>query len=141
MSKITDIENAIIQLGAGEFQKFCDTFLSKMNKYGAILGLGMKSGTLKTTKGNPDTYFVRENGKYVFVAYTTQKDSIFEKIKKDIEKCLDPNKTGVELADIEEIVCCHTSSNLYAGDDQKLHEICSDKGILLTIFGVDEKNI
>ena len=138
MSKITDIENAIIQLGAGEFQKFCDTFLSKMNKYGAILGLGMKSGTLKTTKGNPDTYFVRENGKYVFVAYTTQKDSIFEKIKKDIEKCLDPNKTGVELADIEEIVCCHTSSNLYAGDDQKLHEICSDKGILLTIFGVDE---
>ena len=51
MSKVTAIENAIIQLGAGEFQEFCDTFLSKKEKYGAIHGLGMKSGTLKTTIG------------------------------------------------------------------------------------------
>ena len=36
MSKVTAIENAIIQLGAGEFQKFCDTFLSKKKQYGAI---------------------------------------------------------------------------------------------------------
>ena len=51
MSKITEIENAIIQLGPGEFQKFCDTFLSQKH-YGKITGLGMKSGTLKTTIGN-----------------------------------------------------------------------------------------
>lgn len=138
MSKLTAIENAIIQLGAGEFQKFCDTFLSKMDKYGAILGYGMKTGTLKTTIGNPDTYFVRENGKYVFVVYTTQQDNIYNKIQEDIEKCFDQQKTGVELSYIEEIVCCHTSSNLSAGDDQKLHKMCSDKGILLTIYGVDE---
>ena len=138
MSKLTAIENAIIQLGAGEFQKFCDTFLSKMDKYGVILGYGMKTGTLKTTIGNPDTYFVRENGKYVFVVYTTQQDNIYNKIQEDIEKCFDQQKTGVELSDIEEIVCCHTSSNLSAGDDQKLHKMCSDKGILLTIYGVDE---
>ena len=81
MSKVTAIENAIIQLGAGEFQKFCDTFLSKKEQYGTILGLGMKAGTLKTTIGNPDTYFVRENGKYVFVAYTTQQNNIFSKIE------------------------------------------------------------
>lgn len=138
MSKLTAIENAIIQLGAGEFQKFCDTFLSKMDKYGVILGYGMKTGTLKTTIGNPDTYFVRENGKYVFVVYTTQQDNIYNKIQEDIEKCFDRQKTGVELSDIEEIVCCHTSSNLSAGDDQKLHKMCFDKGILLTIYGVDE---
>lgn len=138
MSKLTAIENAIIQLSAGEFQKFCDTFLSKMDKYGVILGYGMKTGTLKTTIGNPDTYFVRENGKYVFVVYTTQQDNIYNKIQEDIEKCFDQQKTGVELSDIEEIVCCHTSSNLSAGDDQKLHKMCSDKGILLRIYGVDE---
>lgn len=138
MSKITAIESAIVQLGAGEFQKICDTFLSKMDKYGAILGLGMKTGTLKTTIGNPDTYFRRENGKYVFVAYTTQQDNIFSKLKDDVEKCLDVGKTGVALIDIEEIVCCHASSKLSAGDDQKLHEMCSDYGIALTIYGVDE---
>jgi hypothetical protein len=37
LSKVTAIENAIIQLGAGEFQKFCDIFLSKKDQYGAIL--------------------------------------------------------------------------------------------------------
>ena len=138
MSKVTAIENAIIQLGAGEFQKFCDTFLSKKEQYGAILGLGMKSGTLKTTKGNPDTYFRKENGKYVFVAYTTQQDNIFKKLKEDIEKCFDSEKTKLPIEDIEEIVCCHTSSNLSAGEDQKLHQICREKDIRLTIFGVDE---
>lgn len=35
-------------------------------------------------------------------------------------------------------VVCHTSSNLSAGDDQKLHKMCSEKGISLTIYGVDE---
>ena len=138
MSKVTAIEKAIIQLGAGEFQKFCDTFLSKKKQYGAILGLGMKAGTLKTTKGNPDTYFVRENGKYVFVAYTTQQVGIFSKIETDIVKCMDSAKTGIQLTDIEEIVCCHTSSDLSAGDDQKLHKMCSEKGIKLTLYGVDE---
>ena len=138
MSKITEIERKIQMLGAGEFQKLCDTFLSKKDMYGTILGLGMRTGTLKTTTGNPDTYFVRETGKYVFVAYTTQQASIYNKLKEDIEKCLDPQKTGIQLKDIDEIVCCHTSSNLSAGDDQKLRKLCSNKGILLTLFGVDE---
>lgn len=138
MSKVTAIENAIIQLGAGEFQEFCDTFLSKKEKYGAIHGLGKKSGTLKTTVGNPDTYFRNENGKYVCVAYTTQQDGIFKKLKEDIEKCLDTTKTKLSIDEIEEIVCCHTSSNLLAGEDAELHKLCENNGVKLTIFGVDE---
>lgn len=98
----------------------------------------MKAGTSKTTIGNPDAYFRRNDGKYVFVAYTTQQNSIYSKIKEDIEKCLDPNKTGVQISDIAEIVCCHTSSNLKAGDDQKLHQLCESYGVLLTIYGVNE---
>ena len=38
LSKLTAIENAIIQLGDGDFQKFCDTFLSQ-KQYGKIHGL------------------------------------------------------------------------------------------------------
>ena len=137
MSKITEIENAIIQLGPGEFQKFCDTFLSQKH-YGKITGLGMKSGTLKTTIGNHDTYFRKENGKYICVAYTAQQSDIFKKLKEDIEKCLDPEKTKLPIEEIDEIICCHTSSNLLAGDDHKLHKLCEEKNIKLTIFGVDE---
>ena len=137
MASITDIKVKILELAAAPFQEFCDTLLSKMG-YGTIHGLGMKAGTGNTTIGNPDTYFRKENGKYVFVAYTIQKASIYSKLKEDIEKCLNPTKTGLDISQIAEIVCCHTSSNLSAGDDNKLHEFCNSKGIKLSIFGIDE---
>lgn len=137
VASITDIKVKILELAPAPFQEFCDTLLSKMG-YGAIHGLGMKAGTGNTTIGNPDTYFRKENGRYVFVAYTIQQTCIFSKLKEDIEKCLDTSKTGLDVSQIEEIVCCHTSSNLSAGDDNKLHEFCNSKGIKLSILGIDE---
>ena len=90
-SKQTQIEDSICRLGAGEFQKFCDAFLCKKMPDAKIIGLGMKAGTLKTTIGNPDTYFRKNNGRYIFVAYTTQQDQIYSKLKEDIEKYLGIN--------------------------------------------------
>lgn len=137
MASITDIKRRILELAPAPFQEFCDVFLSKKG-YGAVHGYGMKSGTGNTTIGNPDTYFRKENGKYVFVVYTIQQTDIYSKIKEDIEKCFDSSKTGLDVSNIEEIVCCHTSSNLSAGADKKLHELCETKGIVLTIYGIDE---
>ena len=121
MPSITDIKRRILELAPASFQEFCDTLISKQG-YGAVHGFGMKAGTGNTTIGNPDTYFRKENGKYVFVVYTIQQTNIFSKIKEDIE----------------EIICCHTSSNLSAGDDKFLHDFCERKGIVLTIWGIDE---
>ena len=138
MSNFTDIKRKILELAPAPFQEFCDVFLSKKG-YGKVHGYGMKAGTGKTTPGNPDTYFRKENGKYVFVAYTTEQSKpIFYKLKEDIEKCLDTTKTGLDIAEIEEIICCHTSSNLSAGNDKILHELCEAKGIKLTIYGIDQ---
>lgn len=137
MATITDIKSRICQMAPAPFQEFCDTLLHKKG-YGIVHGYGMKAGTGKTTIGNPDTYFRKENGKYVFVAYTTQVESIYSKLKDDIDKCLDCQKTGLEITEIEEIICCHTSSNLSAGDDKKLHDYCESKGVSLVIWGIDE---
>lgn len=137
MPNITDIKRRILELAPAPFQEFCDTLISKLG-YGVVHGFGMKSGTGNTTTGNPDTYFRKENGKYVFVVYTIQQTSIFSKLKEDIDKCLDCSKTGLKIEDIEEIICCHTSSNLSAGDDKALHDLCEDKGVALTIWGIDE---
>ena len=109
----------------------------RKDHFGAIFELGMKSGTLKTTIGNPDTYFSVQAGKYIFVAYTTQEKNIDKKIKEDIEKCLDETKTGIEVKDIEEIICCHTSSTLPAGADQVLHQLCGESNVSLQLYGVD----
>ena len=137
MPNITDIKRRILELAPAPFQEFCDTLIFKQG-YGVVHGFGMKSGTGNTTTGNPDTYFRKENGKYVFVAYTIQQTNIFSKLKEDIEKCLDFSKTGLKIEDIEEIICCHTSSNLSAGDDKALHDLCEVQGITLTIWGIDE---
>ncbi|GAB6108268.1 TniB family NTP-binding protein [Fusibacter bizertensis] len=136
MSTLTDIKRRIIELEGGAFQELCDALLSRSG-YEGIHAFGMQSGTMKTTIGNPDTYFKNSVGKYIFVAYTTQKERLYYKAKEDIEKCLDVSKTGVETKDIAEIIFCHTSSNLSAGNDKKLSDICASHGILLNIYGID----
>ena len=137
MATITDIKRRIKELAPAPFQEFCDTLISKIG-YGVVHGYGMQAGSGNTTIGNPDTYFRKENGKYVFVAYTIQQTSIYSKLKEDIDKCFDSAKTDIEISEIEEIICCHTSSNLSAGHDKKLHEYCGDFGVSLTIWGLDE---
>ena len=136
MSTLTQIKMRIKQLGAAEFQEFCDALIYK-ERNGLINGYGMQPGTGKTTIGNPDTYIKTENGKYIFVCYTTQQSSIYKKILEDIIKCLNSEKSGLEQSKIEEIICCHTSSRLSAGEDEKLHEYCQKFGIHLTIWGID----
>ena len=124
-------------LEGGGFQDLCDTFLCAEG-YEDNFSLGMKAGTLKTTIGNPDTYFRAKSGKYIFVAYTTEQTNINKKIEEDIKKCLDSEKTGVDVKDIEKIICCHTSSTLKAGDDQKLRNLCKSYGIELELYGIDK---
>ena len=139
MYKTSVIEDAIIhKLDPAKFQELCDNLLSKIGKYGIISSLGKQPGFSKTTKGTPDTYFFNEcSGKYVFVEYTMQEKDIYKKINEDLKKCLDPNVTGVELNDIEEIIYCHTSSNLTPGQDKALRDLCDNCGVKLSLYGVN----
>ena len=72
-------------LEGGGFQDLCDTLLCAEG-YEGIFSLGMKAGSLKTTIGNPDTYFRSKSGKYIFVAYTTEQTNINKKIKEDVAR-------------------------------------------------------
>ena len=137
MPKIIDIERKIDELNGGQFQVLCDDLLSKQG-YKNLGKIGTKEGSSKTTKGTPDSYFKTENGKYIFVEYTTKKDNLFKKIKDDIEKCLDVKKTEIEDSDIEEIIYCYTSSNLLPKEDKELMNICKERGILLKLYGINE---
>ena len=137
MPKIIDIERKIDELNGGQFQALCDDLLSKQG-YKNLVKIGTKEGSSKTTKGTPDSYFKTENGKYIFVEYTTKKDNLLKKIKDDIEKCLDVEKTEIADSDIEEIIYCYTSSNLLPKEDKELMKICEERGILLKLYGINE---
>ena len=137
MSYKTDIQNAILKLEGGAFQNLCDEFLNECG-YNNIVSLGSKPGTNKTTSGTSDTYYcIDSNGKYIFIEYTTQQESIYNKISSDIGKCLDENYTNIACAKIAEILYFHTTSNLTPEQDTELKELCQSKGILLRIFGID----
>lgn len=80
MSYKIDIQNAVLKLEGGAFQNLCDEFLNECG-YNNIVSLGSKPGTNKTTSGTPDTYYcIDSNGKYIFIEYTTQQESIYNKI-------------------------------------------------------------
>ena len=137
MSKLESIKGKILELEAGIFQNLCNAYLSRIG-YPNIVALGSQAGTNKTTPGTPDTYFPNNNDKYIFVEYTVQQDSIFNKLSDDIDKCLDEEKTHIPISSISEIICCFTSSNLKPSDYDTLIKKCNDKGISLNLIGIDK---
>jgi len=137
MANIESIKQKILQLDAGSFQNLCDAYLYKIG-YPNIVSLGGEAGTRKTTLGTPDMYFNTSDGKYIFVEYTTQKASLFAKIKDDLAKCLDISKTGVTHDKISEIIYCHTSSNITPSQDNEVRTLCENVGIKFTVIGVDK---
>ena len=137
MATITEIKRKILELSPASFQDLGDALLKK-HRHGTLHSLGIQPGTENTTKGTPDSYFRQENGKYVLVEYTTQQKGLFQKLRQDIIKCLDPSKTDLPIESVAEIICCHTSSNLKAGNDKKLHDLCEERGVTLTLWGIDE---
>lgn len=136
MANIVSITQRIDQLDSGSFQLLCNAYLSREG-YPNLVALGSKSGSTKTTKGTPDTYFALHNGKYIFAEYTTQKTNLSDKIRSDLGKCFDVAYTGVDVDDIIEIVYCHTSSNISPALDKELKQSCIEKNIKLTLLGID----
>lgn len=137
MATIVSIKQKIEQLDAGSFQVLCDAYLSREG-YPNPVSLGTKAGTQKTTQGTPDTYFCLANGKYVLAEYTTQQTGLVGKVRADLEKCFDSKLSGINNDDITEIIYCHTSSIIDAGADKSLKRYCQDKGVQLTMIGIDK---
>ena len=132
MTTVNTIENRILEMSGGEFQKLCDAYLSAIG-YGRPNATGGVAGADKVRKGTPDTFFEQENRKFVFAEYTTQKENLLGKLKDDLCKCLDEEKTGVPVIEIEEIVMCFTGQ-LKPAEVLSLKE--NSKGIKLTLFSI-----
>lgn len=131
MSKINQIENAILQLEGGKFQKLVDQYLYLKYKFTNIQSLGSQQGTNKTTKGVPDSYVRTPNGKYIAIMYGTYSNETakFNKVKSDILSCLE----RIDNKDLSEIICCHTSSNFTIEQDKEIHSLYDH----ITLIGIN----
>lgn len=134
-----DIEQKILAIDPTKFQRLGDSYLKYTRGIDiSLMSLGTQEGADKPTKGTPDTYYKLENGKYVFVEYTTQQSQIFSKLKGDVEKCLDESVIKIKRYLIDEIILMHTSSNITVAQDQELSNMCQRCGIKLTIIGINK---
>lgn len=134
MSRINSIQQAILGLDGGEYQKLMDAYLYKKFKYDNIEPLGSHTGTNKVTKGIPDSYVKLDNNKYVLIMYGTVESTSYEKIEKDIKSCLDNNKLNIDIREIKEIICCYTSTNIHIEQKRKLENITDN--IKITLIGI-----
>ena len=64
MATVNTIENRILEMDGGEFQKLCDAYLYAI-QYGKPNSTGGVAGANKVRTGTPDTFFELPNGNKV----------------------------------------------------------------------------
>jgi hypothetical protein len=132
MSKINQIEKALDEIDATKFHKLIDSYLSKKYSY-QIQSHGTKLAEDKPIKGTPDSFATLDNGKYVFMEYTTQKTNILNKFLDDLEKCFDEVKTKISINKIEKIILA-CNSDIKPKDIETLKNKCKENSIDCTVF-------
>lgn len=122
MSKINEIQQRLSEIDGTRFHRLVDTYLNKKYQYN-IHSTGTKMGEDKPRKGTPDTLIKLENGQYIFVEYTTRKTDIRKKLLDDIKKCLDPEKTNIQINKIDKIILASNSS-FQSTDIEEFQKAC-----------------
>ncbi len=135
MGSLNQIKSKLLEMEGGIFQRLCDDWLHRKG-YKNINPIGMMTMTDRVVKGTPDCLFIQSNGKYVFSEYTVQQVRPAQKLEDDICKCFDEIKTGILNEQIGEIIICHLSK-LSTYEINKLRGLCDDRGVLLSLNGLD----
>jgi len=141
MTRLQQIQNAVASLSGAEFQELCDSLLVLRNKnYRAFSRSGSQSGKQKTIIGTPDSFLLLPNGKYIFVEYSTNVSEGVKKLKDDVSKCLDTEKTKIDTRYINEIIVC-VNFKLKTGDIEELQSLVRNHYITLTVYMLDSISI
>ncbi len=142
MSKTIEIERKLISINGDIFGGFCDEYLclQKSIEFTTFSAPGNMPGKDKSTKGTPDAYYIRPNGKYVLAQYTTKEkkednNAFFTKLESDVLKCLDKAKTGLDIEQVERIILCYTADLDTAGTN-KITNLCKNYGVEVEFHGI-----
>ena len=143
MNFIKQIEVALISINQARFQDLINHLLHIQGN--TFIGApGSVVGKEKTSKGAPDSFFVKDN-KYVFVECTT-KDKLdgaktfIEKLEKDIEHCFNEDTTKIKNQDIEKVLLACTSK-IHADEHYRLRSKVTNYNINTEFEVLDIQNL
>lgn len=135
MGSQNQIKSKLLEMEGGKFQRLCDDWLHRKG-FENINPIGMMKTTDRVVKGTPDCLFMQEDGTYIFSEYTVQQECLAEKLEDDIGKCFDEVKTGIPIDKISGIIICYLGK-LTTKEINSLRSLCDDRGIMLTLNGLD----
>ena len=78
MSKINQIQQSLLEMDGGEFQKLADAYLVEKG-LGHVNSIGSVAAANKVRTGTPDSLLTTPQGKYIFAEHTTQQANLREK--------------------------------------------------------------
>lgn len=137
MSKLQLIEQKLLAIDSAGFQNLCDVYLARREEeLASINRTGSQPGKQKTVKGTPDTFFRLADGSLRYVEYTTKEKGLVEKIMGDIDACLDQDKTGVPIEELDKIIVCF-NGRLNVEDEQTIFKYAQEKGVKVELIGID----
>jgi hypothetical protein len=131
------IEQQLLGIDSAAFQNLCDIYLAfREQEFASINRTGSQFGKQKTVKGTPDTFFRLADGSLRYVEFTTKADGLVDKIQEDIDKCLDPTKTGVPANQVHKIIICF-NSRLDVAEETAITQYAVSKNIRIELIGLD----
>ena len=135
LSNVNYIQNVIMQLEGGAFQKLFDEYLYKKYKFKNIQTLGVQTGTNKPTKGTPDSYVLTDDGKYILINYGSVSSQPEEKIRADILSCFNKAKLSLPTDKIKKIICGYCSTNIHIEQFSDIMKVV--EGVKIELIGID----
>ncbi len=133
------IENALLSLEGGKFQRLCEELAWRTNAGYSIQSYGGSLGSDKTTTGHPDILLKSKTAdEYVLIECTAQRSNLEKKAIEDVEACLDKRRTGIDISQIKKIVFYHVNQGLDAGTESTIREMLSQHSIEFLSQGILE---
>ncbi|MBZ4042434.1 nSTAND3 domain-containing NTPase [Flavobacterium hibisci] len=131
------IEQQLLGIDSAAFQNLCDLYLKfREQEFTSFNRTGSQFGKQKTVKGTPDTFFRLNDGSLSYVEFTTKADNIVTKMKEDIDKCLDPSKTGIPANEVHKIIICF-NSRIKVEEETEIVKYANNRKIRITLIGLD----
>lgn len=134
MATLNTIQTKLAELNPVEFEMLCNAYLQLKNRScSSFCSYGIMTSKEKTKAGTPDYFFIKPNGRYVFVQYTTDASKGYGKVEQDILDCLNEDKTGIPVNMIDEIIICIN----FQLSPQKIHKAQNLVKIACTIYTLE----
>lgn len=115
------VSDHLTRLNGATFQSLCDEYLCYRfyNHIRVFVKEGSQRVKDKTIAGTPDTLFILDDDSVIYVETTTKDKGIVNKLKLDIDSCLDAGKSAFDNKNTNVIYLCY-NSNL---DSKQIKEI------------------